>query len=138
VSDKKYVVPEGGLEVAKQVLRDKFAFVERDNSTLGEYLKTSLEAFIRWQSENLIVPSHEQVIHLCEIFANRSVISYCDSVRAVAIEWLRIMYLAPEPEVPEEIKDLLLTEQSHKDVQPLKGELNSLIMEAYRRGKASK
>ena len=138
MSDKKYVVPEGGLEVAKQVLRDKFAFVERDNSTLGEYLKTSLEAFIRWQSENLIVPSHEQVIHLCEIFANRSVISYCDSVRAVAIEWLRIMYLAPEPEVPEEIKDLLLTEQSHKDVQPLKGELNSLIMEAYRRGKASK
>lgn len=48
------------------------------------------------------------------------------------------MYLAPEPEVPEEIKDLLLTEQSHKDVQPLKGELNSMIIEAYRRGKESK
>jgi len=127
VSDKKYVVPEGGLEVAKQVLRDKFAFVERDNSTLGEYLKTSLEAFIRWQSENLIVPSHEQVIHLCEIFANRSVISYCDSVRAVAIEWLRIMYLAPEPEVPKEIKDLLCG-----------GNIKTLITEAYRRGKQSK
>jgi len=131
----KYTVPEEGLKATVEAMKNpsgtKFLSTEQCAS-LG------LEAFIRWQSENLIVPSHEQVIHLCEIFANRSVISYCDSVRAVAIEWLRIMYLAPEPEVPEEIKDLLLTEQSHKDVQPLKGELNSLIMEAYRRGKASK
>ena len=123
----KYTVPEEGLKATVEAMKNpsgtKFLSTEQCAS-LG------LEAFIRWQSENLIVPSHEQVIHLCEIFANRSVISYCDSVRAVAIEWLRIMYLAPEPEVPEvpeEIEDLLCG-----------GNIKTLITEAYRRGKQSK
>lgn len=120
MNDTKYVVPEEGLKVAQREA------LGADFPTL-DFMRLGIAAFIRWQSENLIVPSHEQVIHLCEIFANRSVISYCDSVRAVAIEWLRIMYLAPEPEVPKEIKDLLCG-----------GNIKTLITEAYRRGKQSK
>jgi hypothetical protein len=41
---------------------------------------------------------------------------------------------SPEPEVPENIKNLLLTEQSHKNIQPFKDQLNSLIIEAELQG----
>lgn len=50
-----------------------------------------------------------------------------------AIESIRRMYLAPEPEVPKEVKDLLV---SGFDVSS--GETDSRILEAYRRGKESK
>ena len=130
MSDKKYVVSEGGLDAAKQVLRDKFAFVERDNSTLREYLKTSLEAVIRWKSENPKVFSDEWIVQLVKdagcadlLGANQFVLG----MHQILDLFQRRMYLAPEPEVPEEIKDLLCG-----------GNINTLITEAYRRGKQSK
>jgi hypothetical protein len=52
MTEQRYAVPEEGLDAAQQALRDKFAFVERDDSTLREYLRTSIEAFIRWQAEH--------------------------------------------------------------------------------------
>jgi hypothetical protein len=52
--------------------------------------------------------------------------------------WVRRMYLTPEPEVPEEIKDLLLTRGCHKDIEPFKDELNLRMAECFRRGQKTR
>jgi hypothetical protein len=105
MSDKNYVVPKAGLEAA----------IEAAGSTLKDtdwkqVVAVAVHAFIRWQAENPIIPTHEQAIHLCEIFEDESGSrrpDYCDSVRAVAIEWQRRMYLAPEPEAPQVASEVL-------------------------------
>jgi hypothetical protein len=48
------------------------------------------------------------------------------------------MYLAPEPEVPEEIKDLLLNEDAPEFSRPTRRFFNINLLEAYRRGKAGR
>ena len=52
-------------------------------------------------------------------------------------DWLRQMYPVPEPEpsAPEEIKDLLYNKYA---TSPPFERHNNLVIEAYRRGKASK
>jgi hypothetical protein len=117
----KYTVPEEGLKAASSLGRGDLAIKER------------LEAFIRWQSENPKVFSDEWIVQLVKeagcadlLGANQFVLG----MHQILDLFQRRMYLAPEPEVPEvpeEIEDLLCG-----------GNINTLITEAYRRGKASK
>ncbi len=54
------------------------------------------------------------------------------------VEWQRRIFLAPEPEIPEEIKDLLSPTDPITGVALLTGLTEhgkSVIIEAYRRGK---
>jgi hypothetical protein len=131
MNDTKYVVPEEGLKVAQREA------LGADFPTL-DFMRLGIAAFIRWQSENPQVPNDEQVTDWFSPSDFRALEGRTEPLKQFALTVQRHIYLAPEPEVPEEIKDLLLTEQSHKNVQPLKGELNSMIIEAYRRGKESK
>ena len=69
--------------------------------------RADLEAALRWQSDNPIVPSDEQMDALT------NAVPYLDSgngriFRFVIDMWQRRMYLAPEPEVPKlSVEDVL-------------------------------
>jgi hypothetical protein len=58
----------------------------------------------------------------------------CDSVRAVATEWIRRMYDAPEPEVPEPVKEILMK----RGLIDWNSSECAIAVEAYRRGQQSK
>ena len=133
MSDKKYVVPEEGLKAA----RDAVAAGEMlEHSTRSkDLLQTALEAFIRWQSESPRVPSVRDIQEMVAAFNGQS-LEQSDCLRSfLPIEWQRRMYLAPEPEVPEEIKDLLV----NPVIGAINGEqINDRVLQAFQRGKASR
>jgi hypothetical protein len=125
----EYVVPEGGLKAA---IKAADSVADDD-----DFLK-ALEAFIRWQSEEAPVPTPEQCAEMLQSFAldgeartggpvNRA------QARCIAKTWIRRMYLAPEPEVPEAIKDLKY-EWLNGVQQACLDAINRRIGEAYRRG----
>ena len=87
-----------------------------------------LAAALRWQSENPQVPTSLEV---CEMMAPMASIQTPSHFMYFAEQLARRMYLAPEPEVPEEIKDLLWpSSRSASD-------LDRAVIEAYRRGRRS-
>ncbi len=111
--EKRYVIPEGMLKAALDAQQ------MRCDPVIS---KVGLEAAIRWLAENPIVPDRETADRL---IACRGIHSEADPFA----EWQRRMFLAPEPEVPEAIKDLLTMSDSPH---------NEHVLEAYRRGKASR
>jgi len=126
MSEKRYVIPKGMLEAA--ILSHPF-----DPRT--KFIPEMLEAALRWLSDNPIVPTAKQSAELeslCRINDEpmcMDAIFYCS-------EWQRRMFLAPEPEVPEEVKDLLVDASvRYPDVpRSVPGYYNDLILEAFRRG----
>jgi hypothetical protein len=75
----------------------------------GFLIYPALEAALRWQSENLQVPTAEQARELFSVVdhpVGASGDGWNKVVSDIAVEWQRRMYLAPEPEVPDEIKDI--------------------------------
>ena len=119
----KIVVPEGMLEAVNEN-------VQQAPWLDDGFLLSVIEAAFRWLSENPIVPTAEQMDEICRqhSWLDR------DSVRFGAREWQRRMFLAPEPEMPEEIKDLLYDPKDG----PTKTGRNDAVIEAFRRGKASR
>ena len=102
----KYVVPEEGMKAA----------IDAAGQTVKgcpwqEIVSTALEAFIRWQSETPPVPTDEQIREAAKKADPRGdwkvATSFLTDYRNFLMLWERIMYLAPEPTVPEEIEDLL-------------------------------
>ena len=102
----KYVVPEEGMKAA----------IDAAGQTVKgcpwqEIVSTALEAFIRWQSENPPAPTDEQIREAAKKADPRGdwkvATSFLTDYRNFLMLWERIMYLAPEPTVPEEIEDLL-------------------------------
>ena len=124
--EKKIAIPEGMLEAAVAAVKIPVSGQLARNQT-----HDILEAALRWLSENPIVPTMEQATEMSDS-GHPCVL---DGVW-YATEWQRRMFLAPEPEVPEEIKDLLWsiggtwmqTDKKH----------NNEVAEAYRRGKEAK
>lgn len=126
----KYTVPEEGLKATVEAMKNpsgtKFLSTE-------QWASLGLEAFIRWQSENPIVPTEDQSEELrSNHYRDINSVSF---VRSIVVKWQRRMYLAPEPEVPEEIKDLLYNKYA---TSPPFERHNNLVIEAYRRGQKSK
>lgn len=137
----KIVVPAGMLKAAE------YAFMVPLNVVCHEYplvvhilknqLPVALEAALRWLSENPIVPTNEQTQGVCDsIFVGPE--NLLDP-RDAMVEWQRRMrmFLATEPEIPEEIKDLLSLTDPITGVALLTGLTEhgkSVIIEAYRRG----
>ena len=124
MSDKKILVPEGMLKASVEAVRDRsefgFHFIDNKdearivaqtgdrtvlNVTRHGTEQDTLEAALLWLSENPIVPTNEQTQGVCDsIFVGPE--NLLDP-RDAMVEWQRRMFLAPEPEVPEEIKDLV-------------------------------
>lgn len=111
MSDKKYVVPEGGLKAAfDAVSSSNGTFLERyalDHIKVKPMVEKALEAFIAWQSENPILPTRDQAFEILQRFKVES--NGCHSFRIAdaLVEWQQIMYLTPEPEVPKSVFDTL-------------------------------
>ena len=97
--------------------------------------------FCEWLSKNPILPTDEQLystigslpVAMCDIV-------WTDRDRAMIAEWQRRCFLAPEPEVPEEIKDLLWKNLKVNGIEldSMVEPLNKTILEAFRRGQRSK
>ena len=135
MSDKRYVVPEGMLKAIEEALSLAF----KDFHAMGHptcSVKEEIEfywAFMAnragesvavWLSENPIVPTEQQC---SELWKNAHEIGGSLPCN-IAVEWQRRCFLAPDPEVPEELKDLLnCTIDQRKS-----------IIEAFRRGQRSK
>jgi hypothetical protein len=111
----------------------KAAMAARNAHFIGDdkRIELILEAALRWLSENPIVPTEKQERKLDDAWmeSKKDLASrYYKCAHATefgAIEWQRMMFLEPEPEVPEEIKDLIAG--VHPDVAPI-------AIEAFRRG----
>jgi hypothetical protein len=116
VSEKKIVVPEGMLQAA--IHSDCMDEIENIDE------EKMLEAAMRWQDgelQKLVKPSPR---------------NECQASYNMAIDDVRRMFIAPDPEVPEDIADLVGRWGKPKD-----GELNepqAELIEAYRRGQKSR
>ena len=127
----KIKLPEGMLEAADQRQRSD---VER------RFTKAIVEAVLLWISENPIVPTDEQ-IRKCAKAAGCAWDSGMwdfDLTRRFYAEMQR-MFLKPEPEVPEAIKDLLIGPKIVDDTEAgiTCREHNAAVLEAYNRGRNS-
>jgi hypothetical protein len=140
MSEKKYVVPEGMLKAAIEA-SDSLPYMKTD-------IRRGLEAAFRWLAENPIVPTDKQVremiapkfgINSKELNGNMIA-----SGITAAITWQRRMFLVSEPEVPEEIKDLLIPNFFNSidvilGIEKTRSEddYRKNIIEAYHRGRLS-
>ena len=126
MGERKIVVPEGML----RAVRKRYP-ANRDNFSEAATRADLIDA-LRWLSENPIKPNDAQMQALWDDSASCGPFG---TAKFAVIEWQRRMFLAPEPEVPEEIADMLLTRGCHKNVEGFKDELNLRILEAFNRGK---
>lgn len=130
--EKRYVVPEEMLEAVN------------DASTFAQNLQDEdviemLEVALRWLSKHPIVPSNEQWASLRQFMGSDGP-SYWgpDGFRRLLAEWQSRMFLAPHPEAPVEIKDLLLPwTGDDTDAGRTCNEFNGAVIEAYWRGQKS-
>lgn len=136
MTEKKIVVPEGMLKSAIEasLQRDPITGIPVLSRGFNATIISAIEAALLWIAEHPIVPNHTQTIYLCKSYEGAGS-DYCQSIRDVACSWQEIMFFAPEPEVPKEMKDLL--------VNPVVGMVNGMhindrILEAFRRGQNSK
>ena len=97
-----------------------------------------LEAALRWLSENPIVPTPPPIsgdyLAIREDYKMSRTSFSWESYYAV--EWQRRMFLAPETEVPEEIKDLVWDNRGYAQDHVMKKHKEE-ILEAYHRGLAA-
>lgn len=135
MSEKKIVVPKAMRLAAAHALMQTWGYnpdhVSVDSAMSGNdhILDVSLQSALRWLSENPIVPSDDQVEEMCRFSDHLD--GEFSAVRATMMAWPMRMFLAPEPAVPEEIKDLLV-------VFTAGGVSHKAIVEAYRRGRVAK
>jgi hypothetical protein len=135
MSEKKIVVPEGMHRAAvERLLLYEYCKVdafEPSSSTPEQQASgrasVALEAALHWLSENPLIPTDDFVEEVIREHSRTNVKWACS-------DWQRRMFLAPAPEVPEEIKDLLEVWNGAKYERVMQ---NS-ILDAYRRGQESK
>ncbi len=138
--EKKLVVPSGMVDAAYgKAIEDadgkvRYSPVDAVKSHERLGVERILEAALRWLSEKPIVPTPEQANDLWK--ATNGALKDVWPILIVT-EWQRIMFRAPEPEVPEEIKDLLHISLPETP-EIVQESVRSYIIEAYRRGKAAK
>jgi hypothetical protein len=131
MSETKIEVPEGMLGAAVSVLPkchcDECIAVTR----------TVLEAALRWQRDNAPLPSVEFVAEFMKLGWSVPPLV----LRDFGCRYARCMYDAPEPEIPEAIKELFW---ERKDEYPTEADRiateghNAGILEAFRRGQQAK
>lgn len=99
MSEKKIVVPE---EMLEEVFRFSYDYATAYECVPSE--KQQLEAALRWLSEHPIIPNDEQLLefrHSWDDIWGKTQEGKGDFLVWALVEWQRRMFLAPEPEVPE-------------------------------------
>lgn len=129
MSDRKYVVPEGMVNAA----------IESAMGTAGMSLRSGTESILagalKWLAENPITPTNEEFIRLSkdlltpEDAKNGNIVS----ASVLMAEWQRRMFLEPEPEIPDEVDDLIWDmDTPRSSMQDARH--NRQIVEAFKRG----
>ena len=135
MNEKKIVAPKGMVQAGATGWLSSRGSDGQMNPM--EVSRSVLIESLRWLSEYPIVPSHEVIQSM--LGEPRCPLRDCPpstQIRYVATEWQRRMFLAPEPEIPEAVKDLLLSESSlDREAYFRPGIYNQRILEAFRRGK---
>lgn len=121
---KKIIVPEEMLRAAC-----------RSGTTTADDAEPILEAALRWLSGNPIAPTDEQLKKMENARLHQNQSPPHDPERWLCTEWQRLMFLA-EPKVPEEIKDLLESDDEEKCF--CTPDHNRMVLEAFRRDQKSK
>jgi hypothetical protein len=111
----RVVIPEGMLQVGREAYN---AYVTADRGAT-----LILEDALRWLSKNPMVPTPAQF----DAMVDGAHLSSFD----VCVEWQRRMFLAPEPEIPEAIRDLFIRMPEAEYTR------EQLAVEAFRRGQNS-
>jgi len=101
----KIVVPGGMLDAALEVARERRGYphlASLETARLKANVQAELEAALRWIAKNPIGPTNEQAK---ELWRTSTAGETNEARRAslAAVEWQRRMFLAPEPEVQNEI-----------------------------------
>lgn len=128
---KKVVVPGGMLDAAIKASMEAGLGIGPSTE-----LRVVIEAALRWQSENTPHPTDKEfgeLIVSCSSSIGQERWEHSTEWMRAGIlchEWVRRMYYAPEPEVPEEIKRIW-------EASPTP-ETKRRIVEAFRIGQKSK
>jgi hypothetical protein len=139
----KVNVPEGMLQAVNDHHPSKSALTNDPGMYGAETLRLCLEAALEWQRENAPVPTEQEMRKLVRDCAasGLSVNGYMGWIWMVT-EWVIRMYDDHEPKVPEEIKDLLVDEDSIRtkgqSLEDAVRKANERTSEAFRRGQKSK
>ena len=110
---KRIRVPEEMIQVADAEIRACSSISSSiPDRTIAIIQKITIESVLRYISEHPQVPTDEQAKQLRDI--GKEVSGQYDtqlhtaaSAVAIAMEWQRRCFVQEEPEIPEEIKDLL-------------------------------
>jgi hypothetical protein len=123
MSERKVVVPDGMLEAALGIL------TIGDPDTWRPIFRNILAAALRWLSAN---PSEltDEMWHQVSWDGKATIVTR-ETINGLLRFVFSRMFLAPEPEAPEEIRDLLVL---RAEEMPLLKQINVNILEAFRRG----
>ncbi len=130
--EKRYVVPPEMLRAAGEWAKE--------NETFGIVaIQGTLEAAIRWLDEQ--VPTDEQAQQIWKEDVTEYYEHY-QPVQQIIAAWIRRMFAAPEPEVPECLEGMFFSEADIEihlrkaNAKQLSEHLNSYILQAYRMGES--
>lgn len=97
MSDTKYLIPECGFKAALENI-PKFNIAGLEE----EIIKQALQDFVRWLSDNPIVPSYDDMEYMSHRVLQGSIAREDKKIARIIVdnccEWQRRMFLAPEPE----------------------------------------
>jgi len=131
--DGKIKVPDGMLQAGRATYS---GYV-----TAEEGARRILEAALLWLSKNPIVLTEEHTEKILKDMESNCQFPANDIFCIFVEKWQRRMFLAEEPSVPEEIRDLLWKNPFNVngvELHSLAEPLNESIVEAFRRGQRSK
>jgi hypothetical protein len=130
----KIVIPDGLMDAVGQAIDEarggRNSMTDLPACCVKEI---SVEATLRWLSENPTTPTLKQMCEV-ETAAAHEPINSTRWLSDILMEWQRRMFFAPEPEVES---DEQVREKLADLLRPEVGVYTSMI-EAYRRGKASR
>ena len=140
IPSKRYVIPEGMLEAFRQGMTERPGGLAMPRLKPTDDLeRAGVEGVLRWLSENPIAPTMQQ---LQAIYDSPDCPKEGTYVPYYLCEWQRRMFLAPEPDVPEALIDLLAPKFTNalevamgKALTRNEEEYQKNILEAYRRGR---
>jgi len=133
-----YVVPEGMLKAARKTEGEWLMSRSAQAATAEGCSDVVLAAALRWQSENPQMPTDEQLASMRHDLRFRPGVDF--DIQKLCGEWLRRMYLAPEPEATDFDSVRRYANISTKTLAEhewVKSEDYDSLLEAYRRGRRS-
>lgn len=121
-------------EFLKTAIRNSARFLDTGNQALcSEQVETVALAVCKALMDHPQVPTDEQAQEILRDHCSKYGYKYgpWPTYSEFCEEWQRRMFVEEEPEIPEEIKDLLVAD----GIAKWQGyELNEAVIEAYRRG----